>query len=112
MRKDSRRVEGHRGLERRSPVTFLLDGEQVTAFQGETIAAALMGAGRRAFRTTTRNGAPRGLHCGIGFCFDCLVTVEGQPNSRACMIQVVEGMQVKTQAGLGSVESPDTSDGQ
>jgi predicted molibdopterin-dependent oxidoreductase YjgC len=111
MSANARRVQGHRGLGPRSPITFLVDGEQVTAFQGETVAAALMGAGRRTFRTTARNAAPRGFHCGIGFCFDCLVVVEGQPNARACMVQVVEGMDVKTQAGLGYVESADGSDG-
>ncbi|MGW2362580.1 2Fe-2S iron-sulfur cluster-binding protein, partial [Streptomyces phaeofaciens] len=26
---------------------------------------------------------PRGVFCGIGVCFDCLVTVDGRPNQRA-----------------------------
>jgi hypothetical protein len=60
-----------------------------------------MGAGRRVFRDTARTAAPRGLFCGIGICYDCLVIVGGLPNRRACMIQVSEGLEVRTQKAWG-----------
>ena len=96
-----RRIGPHAGLERRSLVTIQVDGEPVAALEGETVAAALMGAGRRVFRDTARSAAPRGLYCGIGVCYDCLVIIGGQPNRRACMIPVTEGMQVRTQKAWG-----------
>ncbi len=37
----------------------------------------------------------------MGLCFDCLVVVDGVPNTRACMTLVAEGMRVERQVGLG-----------
>jgi aerobic-type carbon monoxide dehydrogenase small subunit (CoxS/CutS family) len=48
----------------------------------------------------TPGGAPRGVFCGMGVCFDCLVVVDGVPNTRACMTPVAEGMRIQRQAGL------------
>ena len=53
----------------------------IPALEGETIAAALSAAGIVAFRHTA-SGAPRGLHCGMGACFDCVVT-RGRPHRPA-----------------------------
>ena len=74
-------------------ITLLLDGEKVAARAGETVAAALTAAGRPAFRHTA-GGAPRGLHCGMGACFDCVVTIDGRPGQRACMTLAADGMRV------------------
>ncbi len=65
-----------------SHLTF--DGAPVPVLPGQTIGAALLAAGVRTLRTTRVDGRPRGLFCGIGVCFDCLVTVNGQPSVRAC----------------------------
>ena len=70
------------------------------AFLGETVAAVLLAGGQIATRTTV-GGAPRGIFCGIGVCFDCLVVVDGVPNTRACMTWVRHGMRVELQEGLG-----------
>jgi predicted molibdopterin-dependent oxidoreductase YjgC len=78
-----------------APFALSVDGEEITAYPGDTIAAALYAAGRRAWRTA-RNGEPRGLLCGIGVCFDCLVTVDGVPNIRACQALAQPGMVVVT----------------
>ena len=45
-------------------------------------------------------GAPRGLHCGMGACFDCVVTVDGRIGQRACMTKVADGMVVTGDATL------------
>jgi glycine/D-amino acid oxidase-like deaminating enzyme len=76
-----------------SPVTVHFEGQPVSALPGESIAAALSAAGIVTFRHT-QSGAPRGLHCGMGACFDCLVTVDGRIGQRACMTKVADGMQV------------------
>jgi len=75
------------------PIRFDFDGQSIPALEGETIGAALSAAGIVTIRHTG-SGAPRGLHCGMGACFDCVVTVDGRIGQRACMIPVRDGMQV------------------
>ncbi len=38
--------------------------------------------GRRVFRHAEPGGDPRGIFCGMGICYDCLVTVAGQDHVR------------------------------
>jgi aerobic-type carbon monoxide dehydrogenase small subunit (CoxS/CutS family) len=85
---------------------FWWNGQEVLAHAGETVAAALLAAGQRTLRLTTRRGEPRGVFCGMGICFDCLVRVDGRPNVRACQTPVADGMRVETQQGSGSWERP------
>lgn len=80
---------------------FRFDGRPVTAAPGQTVAAALWAAGVRSWRTTRGSGAPRGLFCGIGACFDCLVTIDGVPNLRACLVPARPELKVVTQLGAG-----------
>jgi len=82
-------------------LTIVVDGVRVSAFEGESIAAALLAEGRRATRWTAGSGEPRGYLCGMGLCQDCLVTVDGAPNVRACMTPVREGLRVESQRGFG-----------
>ena len=78
-----------------------LDGRAVTAYEGETVAAVLLAEGHVATRTTP-GGSPRGVYCGMGVCFDCLVVVDGVPIARACVTWVRDGMTVERQAGFGA----------
>jgi len=77
-------------------ITF--DGSPIPALPGETVAAALSAAGIRTYRHTP-GGAPRGLWCGMGACFDCLVTIDGRANQRACLAKVAPGMVVHSSPG-------------
>ena len=90
--------DGH-GLERGARLSLTLDGRAVNAYEGETVAAVLLAEGHIATRKT-RSGSPRGVYCGMGVCFDCLVVVDGVPNTRACVTWVREGMDVTRQDGL------------
>ena len=81
---------------------IIVDGRPLRAFLGESVAVALLAAGKRTLRTTPRTSEPRGLYCGIGVCFDCVMVVDGQPNMRACQTRVRPGMCVETQAGPGT----------
>ena len=47
-----RRIEGSRG----TPITFNFDGQSIEAFEGETIAAALLASGVRTLRETNLKG--------------------------------------------------------
>jgi predicted molibdopterin-dependent oxidoreductase YjgC len=76
-------------------IRFTLDGQAFEAYEGDTIASALYASGKRSWRRS-RSGEERGLLCGIGHCFDCLVTVDGMPDVRACQTQVRQGMVVIT----------------
>jgi predicted molibdopterin-dependent oxidoreductase YjgC len=80
----------------RQVVTIVVDGAPVAARAGDTVAAALLGAGLRAFRATAVSGAPRGPFCMMGSCFDCVVTIDGQRNVQACLARVADGMRVET----------------
>ena len=62
----------------------------------------LLAEGHLATRTTPA-GMPRGVYCGMGVCFDCLVVVDGVPNTRACVTWVREGMVVARQSGLDAL---------
>ena len=75
-----------------SPVTVTFDGRALPASEGQSVAAALTAAGVRSWRTTRQGGRPRGLFCGIGVCFDCLLTIDGRPGQRACLVPVRDGM--------------------
>jgi predicted molibdopterin-dependent oxidoreductase YjgC len=79
-----------------APLAVTVDGEAVQAYLGETVATVLLALGRPTFRHTDRQHAPRGLFCGMGICFDCLVTIDGQPNVRACVTPVQAGMVIET----------------
>lgn len=89
-----RRVTG--GVERGRELQIQVDGRPVAAYDGETIAAALTASGISTFRHDP-GGAPRGLFCGMGICFECLMTVNGVPNVRTCVTPVEPGMRVETQ---------------
>ncbi|MFB7993266.1 (2Fe-2S)-binding protein [Streptomyces sp. NPDC056002] len=81
--------------------TATFDGAQIAVLPGQTVAAALWSAGVTAWRTTRGTGEPRGVFCGIGVCFDCLVTVNGRPNQRACLVRAEPGDDIRTQHGTG-----------
>lgn len=85
------------GRERERPVTVTVDGEPVTGAAGQSIAGVLLADGRAAWRRG-RTGAPRGVFCGIGVCFDCLVTVDGDRDVRACLREARDGAVVTTQS--------------
>ena len=77
--------------------TFTFDGITVPARHGDSIAAALLGADQRGLRRTRVHGQPRGLFCGIGACFDCLVTINGVPSRRACLVPAAPNDRVESQ---------------
>ncbi|MET8989644.1 (2Fe-2S)-binding protein [Nonomuraea wenchangensis] len=67
-------------------------GAVVPAEPGQSVGAALVAAGIRDWRSTRKGGRPRGLFCGIGVCFDCLITVNGVPDRRACLTPAADGL--------------------
>lgn len=80
-----------------TPVTITFDGEPLSGVTGQSIAGVIMANERLGFRLTSVHDAPRGVFCGIGVCFDCLVVVDGIEDVRACQRRAHEGDVVTTQ---------------
>jgi predicted molibdopterin-dependent oxidoreductase YjgC len=78
--------------------TLSVDGEPVAIADGDSLASCLMRSGRIAFRRSPR-GHLRGVYCGIGVCNECLVTLDGRPNVRACVTEARPGAHVETETG-------------
>ena len=81
-------------------IPFTFDGQEVTGYEGEPIAAALKAAGIKIHRYTKKEHKPRGIFCAIGRCTDCVMVVDGVPNVRTCITPLREGMDVRTQYGV------------
>ncbi|NKZ05518.1 (2Fe-2S)-binding protein [Actinomadura latina] len=91
------RTAGNAAGRREIPLRITVDGEPLTGIEGQTIAGVLLASGRLAWREGP-SGSPRGVFCGIGACFDCLVTVNGVRDVRACRRRARDGDAVATQS--------------
>lgn len=80
---------------------FSFDGAPIPFVPGQSVAAALLAAGITHWRVTRRTGAMRGLFCGVGVCYGCLIVIDGRPGLRACASEAAGGLQVETQRGSG-----------
>jgi D-hydroxyproline dehydrogenase subunit gamma len=83
----------------RAALTVAIDGVDVPAQDGDSVAAAMLASGHAMARTTAVSGAARGPFCLMGVCFDCLVTIDGVGNRQACMTAVRPGMRIETGRG-------------
>jgi NADH dehydrogenase/NADH:ubiquinone oxidoreductase subunit G len=88
-------------------VKITVDGKKVEVPEGTTLAAALYFSGQRVMRKTPRDNEPRGVFCGMGVCYDCVVKVDGRANVRSCQTTVREDMSVFTQDGEPHLEDFD-----
>lgn len=75
--------------------TIEVDGVPVDVPSGIALSTALRRTGRAASRRNPVTDEPRGAFCGMGVCFECLVEVDGLPGTRACLVEVRHGMQVR-----------------
>jgi len=83
-------------------LSFRFDGQEITGYAGESIAAALIAADIHTNRISP-TGMPRGYFCGMGVCWECVVRINGKYNERACMQLLEAGMIVET---LESAKKP------
>ena len=87
-----RRIEG---FERPDAIVIAVDGMPLSAVPGESVAAALIAAGRPWTKRSVRDHALRGPFCMMGVCQECVVLVDGR-RTPACQEPVRPGMQVVT----------------
>lgn len=75
-------------------IRVLVDGQMVNVPEGANVAAAVAQVTCRFRRSSS--GAPRAPLCGMGVCFECRVTVDGDAQVLACLTLAREGMRVTT----------------
>jgi len=99
------RIEEHPIIDfkRGNPVKFTFNGLEISAYEGETIAAALHAAGVRVLSHSHNLQRPRGFFCAIGNCSSCLMKVNEAFNVRICVTPVREGDRVEMQEGRGDI---------
>ena len=76
-------------------VTLTVDGVSVSMPAGSIVASAILKRGKHAFRRSVR-GEARGPLCGMGICFECRVTIDGEAHCRSCQTTCENGMDVRT----------------
>src|SRR5919197_5989352 len=91
-------------IDRGRTVRFTYDGRPVSGFAGDTLGSALFASGRRVFSRSFKYHRPRGLLCCSGQCPNCMMTVDGVPNVRACVEPLREGAVVTPQNVLGKLD--------
>ncbi len=75
-------------------VLMTINGLRVEVAPGTTVAIAVMSSGQICRRSVS--GAPRGPLCGMGICYECRITINGQPHCRSCQVLCEAGMDVRT----------------
>lgn len=84
-------------------ITLTFDDQAFQVPSGLTVAAALLLAGVRQFRTSPVGGEARAPYCMMGVCFECLVEIDGVPSRQSCLIEAVDGMRIRSQQGAREV---------
>jgi len=86
-------------------VAITFDDQPLLAVAGETVAAALAANGIACFRRSQQSGR-RGLYCGMGACFECLLTIDGRASQRACLTKVADRQQIRSRMPTGQRFDP------
>nr|AUN35746.1 sarcosine oxidase alpha subunit 2Fe-2S domain-like protein [uncultured bacterium] len=73
----------------------MVNGVSVTMPEGSMVSAAILKTGVTEFRRSV-TGEPRGPLCGMGICFECRVTIDGEAHCRSCQTVCKNGMDVRT----------------
>jgi sarcosine oxidase subunit alpha len=58
------------------------------------VLAVLVACGFKALKKSRKINESRGLLCGMGVCYECQVSINGEPNQRACMTEVADRMEI------------------
>jgi sarcosine oxidase subunit alpha len=108
-----RRLEtGGAWLDRSRPLTFSFDGRDLTAFDGDTVASALLASGERAGFISPIAGRPRGVATAGVEEPNAFVEIAEpwfEPIRPATMVPVVDGMVVRSRAGVGVLPGDDVA---
>lgn len=78
-------------------LTFSFNGQKFEGVLGDTVASALVNAGKYGFRKT-ESAEKRGLFCGMGVCNECTVNIDGEEGLLACMVPLAKDMDISEQS--------------
>lgn len=92
-------------IDRTRTIRFSFDGRPVEGLAGDTIASALAGADRWILSRSFKYHRPRGILTMAGQDANTLVQLADEPNVRADLRPIAEGMRVTAQNVGGSAES-------
>lgn len=80
----------------RASVRLAVDGEEITALEGDTLMVAMLASGL-ALRSAEFGPERRAGFCLMGACQDCWVRDKAGNRLRACSTTVAAGMSITTQ---------------
>lgn len=93
--------EGGRHIDRRRPVSFEFDGEQLSGYEGDTLASALLANGKRLVARSYKYHRPRGILGSGAEEPNAYMRIgegsEATPNQRATETLLVDGMKAESQ---------------
>ena len=75
-------------------VKIYFNDEELLAYEGENLAAALYSSNKKILKYSPKLKMPRGAFCFIGSCQECLLFINGRKNL-ACLTYVTENMSIK-----------------
>ena len=99
-----RTVSGGSAIDRAKPISFTFDGEEVAAFEGDTVASAILANGIEAPFRSPILGRPRGVFSAGVEEPNAFVEISEpwfDPIVAATMVDVVDGMVVGSRPGVG-----------
>jgi D-hydroxyproline dehydrogenase subunit gamma len=77
-------------------VSVRVNGKLVTVRAGSSVAVAVLASGATSRASVT--GQPRSPLCGMGTCFECRVTINGEPQLRSCQVVCEASMEIEANA--------------
>jgi len=84
-------------------VTLSVDGREVQAPAGTSVALALLASTDGPTRYAPASQGARAPYCLMGICHECNVNIEGQGVTRSCLSSVCHGMRISTETGNGTL---------
>jgi sarcosine oxidase subunit alpha len=76
-------------------IAFTLNGRPATSSAGCSVAVAVLANGATGFRRSV-SGELRAPLCAMGICYECRLTINGQPHQKSCQVVIGSGMVVQT----------------
>lgn len=77
-------------------IQLSVNGRLLSVPAGSLVSTAVFLTDQIAFRRSV-TGEARAPLCGMGICFECRVTINGEAHARSCQIVCQEGMEIRTE---------------
>jgi len=94
-------VSSSQVFDRSKPVRIHFQQRPIDAFEGDTVASALLASGVDTFSRSFKYHRRRGPSCLSGNCSRCTMEVDGRMHVKTCQTPVAEGMVVEPHGTIG-----------